>query len=267
MWGSVHVAGGAAANFHYVIASSYANLPSSPSNNTFGLITSTAIPTDRFSIRSKVPSSGMNAGDVVLLTGKDSSKAFEVFSGSKVYAYPTAAYQYVGGVWVSIEAYIYQASVWGAIWVYYFDNGTYSVVSGFTTTGTGGSCTLVNGTIKIDITNPTSDARYRSWVFTSNVDVTNYSTLKIAWSAYVSGSGSYGRFYVGATQSLMTSAAFPSVEASVTPMNNAAAGSYGGIASIDISGLSGYKYIHAGCYTPATVNRHIDLSAQQIWVE
>lgn len=260
-------AGGSSANFHYVVASSYANLPSTPANNTFGLITATAVPSGGFSIRANLPTSGMNSGDVVVLVGKYGTKSFEAFSGSKVYVCPTTAYQYAGGVWASIPAYIYQASAWGTIWLYYFDNGTYSVVSGFTTTGNGGACTLVSGAIKINLTNDSSESRYRSWVFTSNVDVTDYNTLKIAWSAYVSASGNYGRFYVGATQSLMTSAAFPTVEAYVTAMNGATVGSYGGIASIDISGLSGYKYIHGGCYTHPTVNRHIDFSAQQIWVE
>lgn len=267
MWGPMNLSGGAAANFDYVTASSHANLPSSPLNNTFGLITAVAVSDGGFSIRAALPSSGMNAGDVVLLVGKYGTKSFEAFSGSGVYVYPTAAYQYVGGVWVSIEAYIYQASAWGTIWIYYFDNGTYSVVSGFTTTGSAGSCTLVDGTIKIDVTNGDSTARYRSWGFNESVDLTNYKTLKIAWGAYGSGSGSYGRFYLASTRTLMTSAAFPTSVASITVMSSAAAGSYGGVAEIDVESLDGWYVIHGGVYTPATVNRHIDLSAQQIWTE
>lgn len=256
--------GGAPSNFGYVVASSYANLPSSPAVNTFGLITATAVPTGGFSIRSKVPSSGMNAGDVVILVHRDSAKAFETVSGSGVYAYPAAAYQYVSGVWSPIEAYIYQASAWGILWVYYFKDGTFSFVTGVTSAGDG-TTSLPGTSIRLYLYNSTAAARKTSWGLNAQVNLSNYTEVVIKWSATTEDAMS-ARFYICATLTQVTStSSWPSAEVS-NDILTGQEGSYSGNAIMNVSALEGLHVIHCGARSTAINARTLDLYVTEIFV-
>lgn len=256
--------GGAPSNFGYVVASSYASLPSSPSVNTFGLITATAVPAGGFSIRAKVPSSGMNAGDVVIITHRDSTKAFETVAGSGVYAYPASAYQYVGGLWVSIEAYIYQASAWGILWLYYFKDGSFSFVTGVTAAGDG-TTSLPGTSIRLYLYNSTAAARKTSWGLDAQVNLSNYTEVVIKWSATTE-DAMYVRFYICATLTQVTStSSWPSAEVAndiLTGQN----GSYSGTATMNVASLEGLHVIHCGARSQAINARTLNLYVTEIFV-
>lgn len=253
--------GGLKPKFSYVRASSYANLPSSGVlDNTFGIISATAIPVGGFSIRGKVPSSGMSTGDVVIIHGRDSSHSFETFPGSGVYAAPISAYQYTGSVWTAVEAYIYQASAWGTLWVYYYKTGTLGIITGFTNSGTG-SFTVEAADLKLYVdTGSNTTAKYHAFRFNESIDVTQFNKIKLSYNLTANGTV-IGYFYLNTTASMPTSTSLPT--------NTGVAGFASGsnVAEINVSALAGNQFAHVMIGTQAVAYKITTLYATEIWGE
>lgn len=117
--------GGTEKNYRVIAVDSVAALPPTALENTFAIITGTAIGNLRF-----CPGQPLSAtnGDVWIRTF-DSHRAVSVnmSKGDWIYMYPVGARQYVGSAWVNKTARIYQKSAWKNIIPYLYNAGTFVV--------------------------------------------------------------------------------------------------------------------------------------------
>ena len=83
--------------------------PSDPAANTIWVNTETEITSWIFSpAEPESPVEGM----VWIMMGTSGDVAFNALKRNEIQIYPVSAEQYVGGVWVSVEAHIYQEGTW-----------------------------------------------------------------------------------------------------------------------------------------------------------
>ena len=111
--GFKHGASGTPLNFKVVGGTS---APSSPSENTIWVNTSTTITSYVFSATQPTGATGM----VWLQTGTTSSAAFNALKKNTINVYPSVCKQYVSNAWVSKTAKIYQSGKWVDLifWLY-----------------------------------------------------------------------------------------------------------------------------------------------------
>lgn len=229
---------GASLNYSFTTATTYAGLPSTPDENTFGIITSTAIPEGGASIQPVIPLSGMSEGDVVIITGPDSPYPFEVSIGSEAYIYPVTAYQYISSSWTSIEAYIYQDSTWSQLWIRYYYDGTTGMISWSSwSTGQGAVAdmtTYLRGTIG---TGGTSGGAI--WRTASQVDMSQFTTLELSYYYTHGSKGSWGAYiYLYPIASLATYSSCPTNDANLSLSTGTRT------VSFDVSGVTADEIIH-----------------------
>ena len=110
------------------------NQPSSPTENTIWINTSTAITSWVFA--SSLPTSPIE-GMVLIVTGSDSNVSFDAITNNALYVYPITAWQYINQQWVQKTMKVYQSGQWKENIATLYDAGnTYSALTGgWTTTG------------------------------------------------------------------------------------------------------------------------------------
>lgn len=112
----LHGNGGVPLNYRVVGGTS---APSSPSENTIWVNTSTTITSHVFSATQPTGAEGM----VWFKIGTTSSVAFNALKKNAINVYPGAYMQYVSGAWVSKTSKIYQVSAWKEMTTYLYNNG------------------------------------------------------------------------------------------------------------------------------------------------
>lgn len=114
-WGTGNLGGGSGGlNFKIkAYPTKESLLSASAANNTIGIITTEKITSWVVSHTApEVPSEGM----VWITNGKTSRVVINLLKKNAVYVYPQLIRQYVGGAWVSRDAYCYQNGSWTALW-------------------------------------------------------------------------------------------------------------------------------------------------------
>ena len=179
--------GGSSLNYEVVGGTS---APSSPSENTIWINTSNTITSHVFSATEpENPVEGM----VWICVGTSSAVAFSATEENPVMVYPLSANQYVSGAWVDKTAKTYQNGEWVDWAMFLFDNGnecTY-VTGGWEGAAVKGRAN--NTSDKATAPSITKGATYMI-VSTSSaahgvirpknlIDVTNFSTLRLKYSA------------------------------------------------------------------------------------
>lgn len=250
--------GGGSLNYEVVSGTS---APSSPSENTIWVNTSTAITSHVFS--STKPSSP-SAGMVWINTGASSSVAMNVLDDDNaLYVYPTAVQQYVSGAWVAKEAKTYQGGAWVDWTTFLYNSGnTYeSVTGGWTTAGKAWESSATATKAPTITYNETSMNIYHTaspaggWAYIKNpIDLTKYSTLRIEGSFDVTRVTNRLSIWTSVSGSYMTSNVAAYLE-----LNNLS-----NVAEIDISSLSGAHYIGFALYN---ANTYANITIEKIILE
>ena len=136
--GKTNAAGGVPLNFAVkAYATEEALLAAAPTKNAIGIITTTDISSWIFSATQPAEAA---EGMVWISLGTSSAVEFNALKKNALQVYPIAAYQYVGGVWVSKTAYSYQGGSWKTWLTYIVKDG--KRVKGMATTYRSGATAL-----------------------------------------------------------------------------------------------------------------------------
>lgn len=174
--------GNASFNFKIVGGTS---APSSASENTIWINTSTAITSWIFSTTQPSGSSGM----VWIKTGLYSMNAFNALKKNGIQIYPLNAYQYNGSSWVSKPIKIYQGGAWKTpeVYLYNYDKlgYTWQSVGKAISSDSGGDpvaptvTTSSSGVMNIDHTETYDGDRYNTGIvyITQKIDFSQANTL------------------------------------------------------------------------------------------
>ena len=170
--------GGSSLNYEVVGG---ASAPSSPSENTIWVNTSTDITSHIFSATEpQTPVDGM----VWISVGASSPVAFSATEENPVMVYPISAKQYVNGAWVNKEAKTYQGGKWVDWYTFIFQSGVGAVMQMQFWKYTSASTGAMNDTTStnIDVNGITFDKETTSYgvqsAFTvETVDLTDVDTL------------------------------------------------------------------------------------------
>lgn len=166
--------GGSSLNYEVVDGTS---TPSSPSENTIWINTSTTITSHIFSATQPTnPASGM----VWITVGTSSVVAFSATEENPVMVYPLSAKQYVGGAWVDKTAKSYQGGAW-VDWI--LDINILEKGVNTASNWSGGSYQS-DGTMKF--TRPTNSNPYTQYTKTT-YDLTHYNVLEVVITAVGNG--------------------------------------------------------------------------------
>lgn len=178
--------GGAGLNFKLITAASVDALPDSAAENTIAVIPDTAINGYAFSATEPgSPTPGM----LWIKIGASSTVPFNALKKNNVMVYPLTAQQYIGGAWVSREAYTYQGGKWVEWWdgeLYDSGNLYESVTGGWETvplvysSDDGGAPTITYNDDSLYIVGGTSGAA----ILANKIDLTEYSTLNFEGVMY-----------------------------------------------------------------------------------
>jgi hypothetical protein len=220
--------------------------PSSASENTIWVNTSTNITSYVFSVTQPTGSNGM----VWFQTDTSSTVEFDALKENNIQIYPISAKQYISGAWVDVPAKSYQGGEWVS-WitdlVLLDANGVHSKFSAKGTDNQYCSVSVGSNSISL-VANGLNETTYNAWgAFDNKYDLTHYSTITFT----VTGASIAGAKF-GASQS--TSYA-----------NFVASKSFGGNGThtVDISELKGEYYIVAHCisygYKSSYSINHIEL--------
>ena len=187
-------AGGGGGSLNYEVVSG-TSAPSSPSENTIWVNTSTAITSHVFS--STQPSSPA-AGMVWFKIGTSSPVAMNVIEDdNQLYVYPMGCQQYISGAWASKEAKTYQSGAWED-WINYLYNGESSgwkIAS--SPDGWGLGTFSYNNAMVLTISNATHCLAVAP---NEAVDLTGFNTLKVIVSSE-STNLTYGSTWIGISTS------------------------------------------------------------------
>lgn len=181
--------GGSSLNYEVVGGTS---TPSSPSENTIWINTSTDITSHIFSVTEpESPESGM----VWISVDTYSPVAFPATEENPVMVYPISAKQYVSGAWVSKIAKIYQGGQWVDWTMYLYNKGAEYVDP---STGQGwnfsGTYTKNDDRIRVGTTGGTAFSGYAESPF---LNVSGFDTIEIHIITFnTSGSECYGKLSV-----------------------------------------------------------------------
>ena len=166
----------------------YANeeelLADTPMENTIGVITDTPITGYKFSATE--PES-MNDGEVWIVTGDDSSVAFDIVEGAEIY--PLSVKQYVSDAWVNKTAMSYQNGEW-VNWVFYLfikGNEHTELTGGWVSLSPGGYIETIPVTgptfekeniLKISTTGNSTHAVKGAFRTSNKIDFTDINTIE-----------------------------------------------------------------------------------------
>ena len=165
--------GGSSLNYEVVDGTS---APSSPSENTIWINTSTTITSHIFSANE--PENPV-AGMVWITVGASSPSAFSATEENPIMIYPISAKQYVSGAWISVDMKCYQNGTWNSFYFWVIGNGAnaQSLTGGFT----GVSDQVVfygDGTVKFYHAANTSE--HNAYIYSKSAfDVTGYTKMTI----------------------------------------------------------------------------------------
>lgn len=206
--------------------------PANPAENTIWINSETAI--NGYAFNAVEPANPVE-GTLWILTGATSTVAFNALKKETVMVYPSAARQYIGGAWTTVQAMTYQNGVW-VNWILYLINNGIATAE-FTTQRV--TITEAEGGMTIAGT-----ASGYHEMFTE-VDLTGRTKLVVDGTfSGISGSGSPLRIAVWETDVsevlYSSAAAYTQITAS-------------GVTEVDVSGLSGTYYV--GICTVGT-NKH-----------
>lgn len=107
--------GGASLNYDVVAVASESNPPASPSENTIGVITTTAIgyhTVSQIEPTARVDGKALQSGDVWISTDSSAAASFAAIEDGTIVICPYRVKQYIGGTWTAKAAYIYQNGTW-----------------------------------------------------------------------------------------------------------------------------------------------------------
>ena len=182
--------GGGSLNYEVVNGTS---TPSSPSENTIWVNTSTAITSHVFS--STKPSSP-SAGMVWFNIGTSSPAAMNVLDDDdKLYVYPIGCMQYVSGAWVSKTAKTYIGGAWVDWIAYLYNSGsTYDTLTGgwesFAPLQYGlGTATKNTSNLSVSVTSGAEEWKSAAFGTTKSINLSSYTKLHITASSASGGSG------------------------------------------------------------------------------
>lgn len=228
--------GGSSLNYEVVGGTS---APSSPSENTIWINTSTTITSHTFSATEpENPESGM----AWISVGNYSPAAFSATEENSVMIYPVSAKQYVGGTWVSKTAKIYQGGAWvdWAKWLY--NNGVWGNGTALTKGYTYGSPTVTyNENFIRVICGSNNISQYLYFPQMENLD--GRSKIVFKFKSNAAYTTSYSEDWgAGVRIGVSTGTDHNSLAAQAKQYNLSADTTY--TLEVDVSNLSGYHYVH-----------------------
>lgn len=235
MIGKTNAGGGSALNISVIAAASFGDLPSVASDNTIAVITSTAINGYAFSTDRQA---GRPNGEVRITTAGRAVNACEISSDPLISVYPVSVYQTNGTTWTLMEAYLRKSKTWKRIRTYFYQAGVLGLITSLVGSNTGhGSYTIGADYFQVSLgTGGTSG--FAKVCAGQTIEISEITTLKIKYTRTKSGTqGSHkARIILSSTQltSMGTGVAYVDVPDSAD-----------GLASIDVSSLTGLVYIHA----------------------
>ena len=238
--------GGAGLNFSVKAYASELALPATAAENTIAVISDAAITDWVFAATEPTTRSdgtALSGGEVWLHNGLTSNAPANALKKNGIWLYPTSCSQYVGGAWSPKTAKTYQSGAWVEWRTFLYTPGDThdDLTGGFhgvtrPYNGTGGDPpTIVFGVNYMQITRKGNGVAQT----VDPVDLTNYNTLYI--DGYVTNS-TYSRYYIYNTASGNLNAN------DAREVNPPATRSR---ISMDISGLTGAKWIGLGLYSVA----------------
>jgi hypothetical protein len=230
--------GGSSLNYEVVDGTS---APSSPSENTIWIDTSTTITSHIFSAAEP---ENPDAGMVWISVGTSSAVAFSVTEENPIIVYPISAKQYVNCEWVDKTAKSYQNAQW-VDWI------TYALRSGVDEIGLeayqykGASRSETAGADYIEFTTTTSGGTYNSSTYgratSEPVDLTGvncvYARINVIKGEVSGGNSAGGGLNIATAKDQ---------ESRVVKVTQTALGE--GILQADVSDLNGPYYITFGAY-------------------
>lgn len=171
-----NLAGGGGGGLNFKIIGSTTQ-PTSPSENTIWVNTSTAITGYVFDVTQPTGSEGL----LWFSTGTSCAAPFNALKKNTIQIYPTGVKQYISGSWVDVSAKTYQGGAWIDWAVYLFNNGAVDGVSWSGTPGaTSATVTTSGAALKMDCPDYSSETNYVAYLKQSNSHPTNGATkLKI----------------------------------------------------------------------------------------
>ena len=180
-------------------------------------------------------------GMVWILTGALSPVEFNAVKKNNIMVYPTSAYQYINGVWVSKDVKIYQNGWMDWTTYLYYEGNEYTAITG------GFSKTFVNsygtGTLKknsdslyLTSTGVSGSGNHITVATANKIDLSNYSTL---YARIKFTNSKYTRCYLAAHTSNNVSPSSGDCELILSS-------SVDDVVSLDVSNLSGSYYIWVG---------------------
>lgn len=224
--------------------------PNSPGENVIWVDTDTEITSWIFSAAEpETPSEGM----VWIITSTASPVEFNALKKNGVMIYPMSAKQYVGGAWVDKTAKSYQNGAW-VDWITYFykDGNTFDDITGGYAYGD--RTTLEADSIKMYLDGQNQEL----YAITNNkIDLAGISTLYVEGRIAVRNSyNEHANVYLYATDNKITSVT-GDVGGGATVIKECKATNkntpdiYGEVVlSLDVSGLTGSKYIFIAVKNP-----------------
>lgn len=234
--------GGAAQNFKIVGGTAQ---PSGPSENTIWVNTDTKITSWVFSARSpEVPAEGM----VWVATVTSSRVAFNALKKNSIEICPISAKQYVDGAWVNRPAMIYQNGEWNEWYINFYLSGVFSAQYETSEKLTPSNAVITYNESDIELSTVAGKTS-EVYVVIGEVDLTNLSKLVLT-----------GTFTKASTSTFTNVATiFVAADAGSSYKNAAAIASlvtsgaldagYAYSLELDVSGLTGKYFIHAGLNT------------------
>lgn len=251
--------GGAAAGLNFKVVGSPVQ-PATAAPNTIWVNTGT--PMTGYALDFSRPTG--SEGLVWIKIGNYSSAAFNALKKNSLRVYPTAAEQYVGGVWVAVEAKTYQNGTWVDWAVFLFKNGDlFESVSGGWGTGykTNSAFSAVNASfgseIGFSISREEGKINYCQIAATKNkIDLANANNLRFKFTS-VGGNTGYVRVGIASSLDFTDSAAI----VSYLTVNSA------GDVYFDTSGITDAYYVFCGVSSDWGADTGMSASAKVAEVE
>lgn len=237
--------GGSSLNYEVVGGTS---APSSPSENTIWINTSTTITSHVFSATEpENPVSGM----AWISVGASSTVAFSVTEENPVMVYPLSAKQYVSGAWVDKTPKIYQNGAWSDWVTYVVNNG---VVENFGFSTSARSDIQVGVTSESGYINAANSSSSSSTGITTDekVDLTNLSMITIDIDVTTCGTDAGNDAFAGVSLLVMNGTRLSSASKLYDAVVSYAVTKTTGRQTLmlDVSAISGAYYIGLGLGYP-----------------
>lgn len=246
-WGAGNLGGGSGGGLNFKVVGN--PQPTSPKENTIWVNTDVPITSYVFSATQPTGSAGM----VWITTGTYRPVAFNALKKNGIQVYPISAKQYIGGAWVEKTAQIYQGGAWYDFYYYIFKSGEGQKVA-LTTYKENSSVNVTIGTDTIILSY--SGEAFCSGIQTkSKIDLTDYSTIKIAYTCSMVPSGGAAAWAsaFGVSSSAMTGDGTTADEFDIASKKFSKSTSLR-TDSLDISQLSGSYYL--GVFGSSKVTIH-----------